>query len=177
VQARLVATNAPASQADFSLAGQTQISVPDGEVTLEIDVQAPTWAPYDTIEVYANPATVVTGSNGGVPVLYSVCPTEVLQSFGGDFDVDTVNVFPSVPGAERLETSLSRSFSLAQDTWFAVVVKGTDANSASMFPEMPASRSQNGGMRALGATNALYADVDGNGTFDGPGVQVVSTCP
>ena len=176
-QARLFATNAPANQADFSLAGSTAITVLDGEVTFEIDVQAPTWAPYDTIEIYANPSTVVTGTNGGVPVLYTACPTQTLESFEADFAVSVVDVHPSVAGAERLETTVSRSFVLTEDTWFAAVVKGTDANSASMFPVMAASVGSNGGVRALGATNALYVDVDGNGEYDGPGPQVVGSCP
>ena len=30
------------------------------------------------------------------------------------------------------------------------------------------------GVRALGFTNALYVDVDGNGVFDAPGVRVAT---
>lgn len=172
VQARLVATNDTNNAADFSLAGSSQLTTTDGEVTLEIDIQAPTWAPYDTIEIYRNATTSVAGSNGGVPVDYTAIPTQVLESFTGDFNVATVTVDESVPGADRFESSLSLPFSVAQDSWFIVIVKGTDANSASMFPVMPASVGQNGGVRALGATNALYVDVDGNGVFDAPGLSV-----
>jgi hypothetical protein len=172
LQARLVATNDPDTVASFALDRETQISVADGEVTLEIEVQAPTWAPYDTIEIYRNASTTITASNGGVPVEYTANPTETLESFMGDFAVDTVTVHPGVPGAERLETTLSRSYSLAQDAWFAVIVKGTDANSASMFPVMPADLSRSGGVRALGATSALYVDVGDDGAFDAPGVVI-----
>ena len=42
-----------------------------------IDVQAPTYALYDTIEVYANADTCVAvdGENEGVPVLFGAIPT------------------------------------------------------------------------------------------------------
>jgi hypothetical protein len=171
-QIRLFATNDPGNEANFELGGQTQITVLDGMVALEIRLQAPTWAEYDTIEIYRNPATEVTGCNGTTPVFFTALPQagDVLFEPNGDFTVDTVNVHPGVPGGERLETTVQRQFTLSQDTWLAIVARGTDGNSASMFPEMPASLSQ-GGVLAMGATNALYVDVDGNQLFDPPGVN------
>ena len=67
-------------------------------------------------------------------------------------------------------STISRNFTVSEDTWFVVLVKGTDGVSASMFPVMAASLSS-GGVLALGATNALYVDQDGNGDFDAPGVN------
>jgi hypothetical protein len=75
---------------------------------------------------------------------------------------------------------------LAEDTWVVVVVKGTQGASGSppMFPVFPhslsaaenpdlatliANTSTEDGTRALGFTNALYADVDINPGFDAPG--------
>jgi hypothetical protein len=162
------------NQADFELGGTTEISVPGGAVRLEIDIQAPLWGEYDTIEIYRNPTTTITGSNGGVPVLFTANPTEVLVA-PTDFTVSTVNVHPAVPGGQRLESLVQRDYVLTEDSWFAVVVRGTDGNSASMFPVMPASLSQ-GGVLAMGATNALYVDVDGGG-FDPPGVSCTNCGP
>jgi hypothetical protein len=171
VQTRVVARNAPGTVADFTLGGDPQITVMDGLITLEVDVQAPLWAEFDTIDIYANPTTVVTGTNG-VPVLYTADPTLTLVK-DTDFSVSTVQVHDPlvVPGGSRLEASLSQDFDLTVDTWLAVVVKGTDGVSQSMFPVMAANMSQ-GGVLALGATNALYVDVDGNGDFNGPGPLV-----
>jgi hypothetical protein len=181
VQARLLATDGP-GVADLTLGGSKLVSVSNNEVEIEISVQAPLWAPYDRIEIYANASTVVTGTNGGVPVQYSATPTLLLTSPG--FPITTVNDFPSIPGAQHRETTHTVTLSgLTEDTWVVVVVKGTDGVSQPMFPIMPASLASAGnttladlldgnlgqsGMMALGFTNALYVDVDGNSTFDAP---------
>jgi hypothetical protein len=174
--------------ADFSLGGQTLVTATDGSVDLEIHVQAPIWAPYDTIEIYRNASTRVNASSGATPVLYDAVPTSVLSA-GTDFSVATVNVAPAVPGASRLETHLTVPLTgLTRDEWIVVVVKGTPGTSAPMFPVFPRnlSAAQNptlgdltnvtaseNGVRALGFTNALFVDVDGDGNFDPPGVSVV----
>jgi hypothetical protein len=103
---------------------------------------------------------------------------------GQDFTVATVTVFPEVPGAMRHAASVSVSFDdLSADTWFVTAVRGTDGVSRPMFPVMARdlSRESNttladlldgnlgeGGVLALGFTNALYADVDGVEGFQAP---------
>ena len=83
-----------------------------------------------------------------------------------------------VPGAGRLEASLSIPLSVAADTWVVVLVSGRDGVCEPMFPVYPAdlndasnttladltdgNRGEDGVM-ALGFTNALYLDVDGGG--------------
>jgi hypothetical protein len=77
---------------------------------------------------------------------------------------------------------------LTRDEWIVVVVKGTSGTSAPMFPVFPRnlSAAQNptladlttvtaseSGVRALGYTNALFVDFDGDAAFDPPGVSVV----
>jgi hypothetical protein len=154
-----------------------------GDVDLEIHVQAPAWAEYDTIEIYANAATV---QDAGSPYLYDATPTMTLvegdcdytTAGDGDFDVSiSTNLF-GVTGADLLETTTTVSFTgLAADTWFVVVVKGTedvvglDPCSRPMFPTYPDNLTSasnttladlvdgnagEGGVLALGATNALY---------------------
>ncbi|MFI5318848.1 MAG: hypothetical protein ACHQ6V_04670 [Myxococcota bacterium] len=185
VQTRLVEG---AQAADFSLGGTTLVTATDGSVNLEIHVQAPIWAPYDTIEIYRNASTRVAHLNGTTPTLYDAVPTTTLSA-GTDFSVATTNVAPSVPGAQRLETHLTLPLAgLTRDEWIVVVAKGTSGVSAPMFPVFPRNLSgaQNptlgdlvnvtaseSGVRALGFTNALFVDVDGNGDFDPPGVSVV----
>jgi hypothetical protein len=183
VQTRLLAQDGSGNVADFMQGGSTLVASSNGSVDLEIDIQAPAWAEYDRIEIYANAATTVFASNGGVPVLFGATPTLVLDK-GVDFTVTTSTPHPSVPSAQRQETTKTVSFpGLAQDTWFVVVVKGRDGVSKPMFPVFPQNLSATGnttladlldgnlgqnGTMALGNTNALYADVDGTAGFKGP---------
>jgi hypothetical protein len=176
----LRATDGSGAAADLTRFGSTHVTDSAGDVELDIRIQAPTWAPFDRVEVYANAATVpVDAAN---PYAYGAVPTLVLDegdcdpttTGDGDFDVTTVNVVPAVAGAERLEANLTVPFSgLAQDTWFVVVVKGTDGECGPMFPVFAADLDSatnttladlldgnvgESGVMALGATNALYFD-------------------
>src|SRR5262249_36130355 len=118
-----------------------------------------------------------------VPTEYGAIPTMVLSA-GTDFTVAT----QPVNGSQRFETHKTVSLTgLTRDEWIVVLVKGTQGVSAPMFPVMTdgVSLTQNpnlralgtvpaseNGIRSLGVANALYVDVDGNGTFDPPGVSV-----
>ena len=184
VQTRLVEGT---QAADFSLGGSTLVTATDGSVDLEIHVQAPIWAPYDTIEIYRN-ASTRRKLTSVTSMLFDAVPTTTLVS-GADFSVATTNVVPSVPGAQRLETHLTVPLTgLTRDEWIVVVVKGTSGASPPMFPVFPRdlTPAQNltladltnvtaseTGVRALGYTNALFVDVDGDAAFDPPGVSVV----
>jgi hypothetical protein len=214
VQTRLLQTEG-SEVADLTLSGSTRLDVNNltsggagRELDLEIHVQAPLWAEYDTIEIYANAATSTTGSTGGTPTRYTSCPTITYTLTGGpapNFTRSTVNNYaPAITGADRYDTVLTvrvpddipSMATLAEDTWFAVVVKGTDDGNAwdsePMFPEMPASLNSSGnttladlidgnlgegGVQALGFTNALYASVNDDSDFDPPGVNTVGSCP
>jgi hypothetical protein len=176
VQTRLLATDGSGDVADFSLGGDTTMTDAAGNVVLEIRVQSPAWARWDRVEVYANAATAPAGS----PYLFGATPTLVLDegdcnpaTLGdGDFDVTVTPSVGGVAGADRLGATLQVPFNgLAGDTWFVVVVKGTDGQCAPMFPIYPDDITQasnttlaqlvdgnvgQGGVMALGATNALY---------------------
>jgi hypothetical protein len=183
VQARLLAMDGSSGVADLSWSGSTLVRSTNGDVDLEITVQAPLWAPYDRIEIYANARTTVSRRVDNVPVLYGAEPTRVLTA-GTDFAVEFVDVVGDMPEARRRETRVTLPFrNLPADTWFVIVVKGTDAISAPMFPVFPQDlrRDTNtsladlldgnlgeSGVLALGFTNALYADVDGVPGFNAP---------
>ena len=175
VQTRLRADDGSNASADLTLTGSTLVASSNGKVVLDINAQAPLWAPFDRIEIYANAQTVVTREQKGTPVLYSAEPTLVLLA-GQDFTVTRTVVDASIPGAERFETALSVPFDLDRDTWFVVLVRGTDGVSRPMFPVIggdldPATNTTladliddnlgQGGVLSLGFTNPLYADVDG----------------
>jgi hypothetical protein len=175
VQTRLLAPGTSTVLADLTFGGSTDAAATGAD--LEIRVQVPTWARFDRIEVYANGASAPDAKGPVSPYLFSAGPAAVTLFEGdcdpdttgdGDFDLTKVNVHPSVPGAERHEVTHTVPFtSLAGDTWFVVVVRGTDGVCPPMFPVYPRSL-DSGGTMALGVTNALYLDVNGGG-FQPPG--------
>lgn len=183
VQARLIAGDGSGAMADFSLGGNTLVQSSNRSVHLDIDVQAPRWAPFDRIEVYANAPTAPSGQRKGTNVLFSATPRFVHHA-GTDFEVEQLNVFPAIPGAERLVTHHRLDITdLAEDTWFVVVVRGTDGISRPMFPVMPDDLARTGnttlddlldgnlgesGVLAMAVTNPLFADVDGVPGFQAP---------
>ncbi len=176
VTTRLLAMDGSGDVADLTWGGDTTMTDAGGDVVLEIDVQSPAWAEWDTVEVYANAATFTAGS----PYLFGATPTLTLQegdcdpatTGDGDFDVTLTQDVAGVGGADRWSATLEVPFDdLAEETWFVVVVKGSDGVCAPMFPMYPGDLSQGsnldlddlvdgnvgeGGVMALGATNALY---------------------
>jgi hypothetical protein len=176
VTTRLVAKDGSGA-ADLGWGGDTSVTDATGEVTLEIDVQSPSWAQWDTIQVYANATT--TPVDPASPYAYGA--TAAVELFEGDCDPGTpgvdfdIGVTPDVggvAGADKWSTSLSVDFGpLNEETWFVVVVKGSDGSCEPMFPVYPDNLSQGSnasladlvdgnlgesGVMALGATNALY---------------------
>ena len=162
------------------------------------------------IDIYANASTACTGKTGDTPTetRYTANPTITYTLAPGpapNFTRSTVNNYiPAITGADRFDTLLTVRVpddipslaTLAEDTWFVVVARGTDDGNAwdsePMFPQMPASLDETGnttlanlidgnlgegGVPALGVTNALYASVNDDSDFDSPGVNVAATCP
>jgi hypothetical protein len=191
VQARLLAADGSGDVADLTLGGSTDVSTGNGAVDLEIRIQAPAWAPFDRVEVYRNAPTTVVDMTA--PYLYTATPAVTLvegdcnpaTTGDGDFDITTTVVHPSVPGATRQEVTLVVPFTgLTQDSWFAVVVRGTDGVCGPMFPVYPRSLDTasnppplanlldgnvgQSGTMALGVTNALFAEVNGIPGFQPP---------
>jgi hypothetical protein len=175
VQTRLLATDGVSGPADLEWGGNTQMTDANNNVVLEIDVQSPKWAEWDRIEIYANAATVLA-----TDYLYGATPTMVLNegdcdpatTGDGNFDIDVTTDIGGVAGADRWSATLNVPFNgLAADTWFVVVVKGSDGLCEPMFPVYPDdldpvtnttldqlvdSNAGQLGTMALGATNALY---------------------
>lgn len=180
--ARLHAADGSEAFASFESDASTIVSS-NGGVELEIRVQAPQWAAYDRIEIYANAATFPTQQSGGVNVLFGAEPTVVLNA-GTDFDVDLIDVFPAIAGARRWQSNVVVAFpEVDRDTWFVVVARGTDGVSRPMFPVAPFDLQVAGnatldelmdgnvgesGTLAMGITNPLFADVDGVPGFQAP---------
>jgi len=206
---RVVGTNGPMVRVEVQAASTGQvaslegddplvIATTNGEVVIEVDIQSPTWAPFDRVEYYVNTRTqqrtvpnVQTGSQPPSTITlkrYQVCP-DYVQTAGVDFAVSTVPVAGT--SSSRLEASTSLTLSgLSQDIWVVVLVKGTDGVSKPMFPVIPNSLKQitnttlanlidgnlgEDGITALAFTNPLFVDADGGG-WTAPGLQI-GPCP
>ena len=144
-------------------------------------MQAPIWAEYDQILIYANAATVknsVTTPGSGSPYLFSAIPTATLN-LGTNFTRASCRWrrSPAATDSRRISRcvcpTICPRFSLTGDTWIVVVVKGRDGISKPMFPVFADDLASAGnttlanlvdgnlgqnGVMALGATNALYYD-------------------
>ena len=196
-QGRLIGTNAPflrvtiegdgGTMAGLGLGEPKLVAATSGAVTLHLNVQSPTWAEFDTIEVFANtvPVPMPDKNLHGVKVpRYEAEPTRVLRAGAdADFEVRSLVIDPEVPGASRLEARVDIPLPVEQDTWVVVLVKGTDGFSRPIWPMNPQDLDQGsnttlddltdgnlgeGGNPALAFSNPLFIDADGNGRFDAP---------
>jgi len=170
----------------------TLINTSDGAVDVTLEIQSPIWAEFDRIDFYVNSATTLSVAQkesgaGLVDVTtYAVTPDYVLAA-GVDFTISTTDVVPSVPGAERLETTATLSLTgLTDDVWIVAIVRGRDGVSRPLFPVIPNDLATAGngtlanltdgnlgqnGILAMAFTNPLFVDVDGGG-WTAPGVQL-----
>jgi hypothetical protein len=186
VKTRLLADDGSGAVADHEWGGSTSVSSANDSVTLQVSVQAPTWAPWDTIEIYSNAYGNVSSQvlDPSAPYLYTADPL-IVRSEGdcdpsttgdGHFDVTVTEVHALPAPAERTEVVLDFSFpELTADTWFVAVVRGSDGLCGAMFPIYPDDLAvapnigaadplaalvdgnvDEGGTMALGFTNALY---------------------
>jgi hypothetical protein len=179
VTTRLRATDGSGDEANLTRFGDIHMTDAAGNVELDIRIQAPLWAAFDEVQVYANAAT--TPVDPLAPYLYGATPSlqyfegdcDPLTTGDGDYDVSVVNVQP-VTGGDRLEANITIPFNgLTEDTWFVVVVRGSDGLCPAMFPVFPAGLSSaanltaadlldgnvgESGVLSMGATNALYFD-------------------
>jgi hypothetical protein len=172
VLAELHAQDGSGAVADLTAGGSTSVASSNGNVEFVVTVNAPSWAQFDTIEIYTNLGGLWTS---GVPVdpmepyLYTANP---LTTFGegdcdptttgdGQFDIQVVDPFPAIPGTDRWEATVTFPLNgLTADTWIFAVVKGTDGACQPMFPVFPADLNS--------ATNSNLDDlVDGNRGEDG----------
>lgn len=174
------------------------LASPDEATTLALNIQAPLWAQYDQVEVFVNGATVrhtdqlMQPTN---PPRYALCDAGTVLQLGTDFSRDTVEV-ASIGGTtySRYESSLEVPISSpGTDFWMVVMVRGTDGNSAPLWPVVPNDFSDSGdglatrsaddeGTVAMAVSNPIFVDADGDGRWTPPGVQthsgsLLDSCP
>jgi hypothetical protein len=118
--------------ASHDLADNLIVPATGGSATVHVDVQSPTWAQYDRIDIYVNntPSCTTTSPNyvGGVKKVCTATP---------NFSLDpVVSLFP-INGDNRLQSSTSQALTITQDSWVIVVVRGRDGVSKPLFPMVP----------------------------------------
>ncbi len=120
--------------ASHDLADDLIVPATLGTATVHVDVESPTWAEYDRIEIYFNnvPSCVNTAPNflGSTKKLCTATPNFVLTP--------TKSTVP-VNGDFRLESASVQNLTITQDSWVIVVVRGQDGVSKPLFPMAPAS--------------------------------------
>jgi len=159
------------------------IETTDGNATITVDIQSPIWAEFDTVEFYVNNVPTVDDFDNDplTPPEYHVAP-DFVKTAGTDFTISTVDDFPSIPGAEHLEATVTLALTgLAQDTWVVVLVRGTDGVSKPIFPVVPNDLDTaanptladltdgnlgEDGVTTMAFSNPLYIDIGGNAAYD-----------
>jgi hypothetical protein len=188
-----LALGAPSTGATASLAHDAPVMVAttDGRVDVTVTVASPAWAEFDRVELYVNSAPQPWDHDAqpSTRARYRILP-DVVRTAGTDFAVTTVDVAPGVPGAARLETTVTIPLEgLAVDTWVVAMVRGTDGVSRPLFPVLPYNLRPEGnatladltdgnvgegGELALAFTNPLYVDVGADGAWTAPGVRLAA---
>src|SRR5262249_17048162 len=147
-----------------------QVDSTAGETAqIVVDVQAPEWMTFDTLELYTHAAgrEAVNGvANSDWP------PGRVLQTKTYDPTTLTVEAVPGVPNARRIHESWTFTVSPTADTWYVVFVRGSSAAHA-LFPLVidGVNCNSNGACStdaryAWAFSNAILVDGDKSGAYD-----------
>jgi len=113
-------------------------------ITVQVDVQSPIWAPFDTIELYVGTvptqrtiSNVQTGAGTVNVKRYCVAPDMVKSTGAMTLTVTSSDVVLDM-APDRWEATATFSLpNLTQDSWVIAVVRGTDNVSANLFPMVP----------------------------------------
>ncbi len=175
----------------------TLLTTTNGAVDITVEIQSPTWAPFDKVEYFINTTTtqskdcgVQTGA-GVIDVNRYGLTADVTQDAGVDFTVSTV----AAPGtsSSRLEATTTLSLTgLTVDTSVVIMVSGSDGTSVPLFPVVPNSIDQGSnttlanlidgnlnedGITARAFTNPIFINADGVSGWQAPGVSIVAAGP
>jgi hypothetical protein len=139
------------------------------KVQLAVDVQAPEWMTFDTIEVYTHAA----GRDAVNGVANTDWPTgRVLQTQTLMPTMLPVEPVPGVPNARRIHVTTTFTVTPTADSWYVVFVRGSTA-AHTLFPLVFDGVSCNsngacttGDRYAWSFSNAILIDGDKSGAYD-----------
>jgi hypothetical protein len=184
-----------AATAGHGLAESLTVAATGGIGSIEVHVEAPTWAEFDTIEVYMNTAPECETGITFMGVADRRCDATPAATYNAGVDF-TVNTTVGVSGSgQRLEADLSIPVTVSEDTWVIVVARATDGVSKPLFPMNPADLERTvfvnatlgqltdsassppwnlgeDGVLATGFSNPLFFDFENDGFCNGG-----SSCP
>jgi hypothetical protein len=174
--------------ASHELADLLTVNATGGSATVNVHLEAPTWAEFDRVEIYANsnPSCVSQFTTLALVIENCAVAPAVTLDAGIDFTV-TSSVGVSGFGT-RLEADISEVIAVTEDTWVIVVARGTDGVSAPLFPMNPLDLDEGAnaslsdltdaggaipwnlgelGALATAFSNPLYLDREGDGFCHG----------
>jgi hypothetical protein len=170
--ARKVDSTGMPTDAGVDVGDTISVNPASGEkVELTVDVQAPEWMTFDTIEVYTHTAgrEALNGeSNSDWP------SARIHQSLSLDPRNLHVEAVPMLNGFNARRIHVVEKFTVAPttDTWYVVFVRGSSA-APSMFPMVidgvtcsSTGACTTGQPRPFAYTNAILVDADGSGKYD-----------
>jgi len=185
---RVSLTGDSGATASHALGDPLTVPATLGSGTVNVHVEAPPYAEFDTIEIYTNSAPTCVPEFTFFGLLNPVCdvaPDVVLQS-GVDF---TVSSATGVSGfGTRLVADVSQPLTVSSDTWVIVIARGTDGVSKPLFPFNPKDLLESSntslaaltdagasppwnlgedGQLAMAFSNPLFFDFDGDGFCHG----------
>lgn len=156
------------------------IKVTGNAATLSVQIQTPIWATWKRVDVFVNPVVYANSDDAAYVNFDGLGPTKTycnstdddgtcrnLDSYTASFTPELKTVASSNASARRREANLSIPLTVTQDAWVVVVVWDGRSNLYGNY-----------GDNTMAFTNALYLDVNGNGTFDAPCKDYVGKeCP
>lgn len=140
-------------------------------VDLAVTVEFPTWVGVDTMHVYMNTPNTATpfdlDGNTTAPA--------ALQGTAGTIDIRPYLTLQTAPSGKNFWRAILPTRVIttptANDAWILLDFTGTQPGTRSLFPIIPAGTSDATGAHPYSIYNAIFIDVNGNGTFDAPGVS------
>ena len=141
-----------------------------GEIELTVDVQAPEWMQFDSVEVHTHaPGRGALNGEGNGTLL----PAQAALKKTYDPTMLPIEAVPGLNGFAARRVHVRETFRVtpSADTWFVAMVRASAA-SRTLAPLAWDGVSCSGGIcspsgsRAWGVTNAILVDGDGSGAYD-----------
>ncbi|MCA9771958.1 MAG: hypothetical protein KC466_06090 [Myxococcales bacterium] len=158
----------------------------DGTAELRIRVQSPPWLTYDRIEVFVNTPGRSNPAGDLDPPDPAALNPEITLNLDGPPGAGFSRVMTPVAGSFRYETNVTVPITVTRDAFVIVVARGTPGRSRTLFPVVPQASFPDeatlddflvdeapGAPHAVGFTNPIFLDADGNGRYDADGVSGV----
>jgi hypothetical protein len=130
--------------ASHALGNPLTVPATSGTGTVNVHVEAPTWAQFDRIEIYANSTPECRNAYTFLGVINPFCDVTPIVTLnkGSGFTINTVT---GVSGSgQRLVADVVQPLTITGDTWVIVVARGTDGISKPLFPINPADLRETG---------------------------------